>query len=245
MKAVILGATSGIGQAISRLMALRGDELYLLGRNSSKLELCAKDLEARSEKSIQGYSLCDLEHPEEFADAVDAANRALEGMNAVVVTAGIFDFQDRLETNPNKTERLLTTNFTNTILFCEEARKRLLQNGGGILCVLSSVAGDRGRKPVILYGAAKAGLSHYLEGLDHKYRRRGLKTLCVKPGFIHTPMTVDLKPPPFAGQANQAAYDIVRAMESGIPVVYTPFPWKWIMLVIRNLPRAVMRKINF
>jgi decaprenylphospho-beta-D-erythro-pentofuranosid-2-ulose 2-reductase len=245
LKAVILGASSGIGQAISRVMALRGDELYLLGRNSSKLELCAKDLAARSGKPIQGYSLCDLECPEGFADALDAADSALEGMNAVIVTAGIFDTQDRLETDPKKTNLLLTINFTNTILFCEEARKRLLQKGGGTLCIVSSVAGDRGRKPVILYGAAKAGLSYYLEGLDHKYRRRGLKTLCVKPGFIHTPMTANLKPPPFAGSSNLAAYDIVRAMERGKAVAYTPFPWKWIMLAIRLLPRTIMRRINF
>ncbi len=245
MKVVILGATSGIGQAISRLMAIRGDNLYLLGRDSSKLELCARDLEARSGKSILGYSLCDLEQPDGFAEALDAANSELDGMDAVIVSAGIFDDQERLEADPDKTKKLLTVNFTNTILFCEEARKRLLQNRGGILCVLSSVAGERGRKPVILYGAAKAGLSHYLEGLDYKYRRYGLKTLCAKPGFIHTPMTADLKPPPFAGKASLAAYDIVRSMDWEKSVVYTPFIWKWIMLVIRLLPRTIMRKINF
>ncbi len=85
------------------------------------------------------------------------------------------------------------------MIFCEEARRRLMPQGG-TLCVMSSVAGDRGRKPVVLYGAAKAGSVTYLEGLDHKYRAAGLRVVCVKPGFVKTGMTAGLKPPPFAGE---------------------------------------------
>jgi short-subunit dehydrogenase len=140
--------------------------------------------------------------------------------------------------------RLLTINFANTVLFCEDARKRLLGRGG-TLCVVSSVAGERGRKPVILYGATKAGLTRYLEGLDHKYRRDGLKVICVKPGFVKTGMTAGLPPPPFAGEAPDVARDIVRAIDRGTPVVYTPRMWQLVMAVIRALPRAVMRRIGF
>jgi NAD(P)-dependent dehydrogenase (short-subunit alcohol dehydrogenase family) len=141
--------------------------------------------------------------------------------------------------------RLLAADFTNTVLFCEEARKRLISDAGGTLCVFSSVAGERGRKPVVLYGAAKAGLTHYLEGLDHKFRARGLRTVCVKPGFVKTGMTVGLKPPPFAGTPEQVARRVVRAIDRGWPEVYVPGPWRWVMCIIRNLPRFVMRKIEF
>jgi len=117
--------------------------------------------------------------------------------------------------------------------------------GGGWLTVLSSVAGDRGRKPVAIYGSAKAGLSTYLEALDHKFREKGLWVLCVKPGFVKTGMTAGLKPPPFAGEADQVARDVIRAMDRKKPLIYTPAIWALVMLVIRYLPRVVMRKIGF
>ena len=135
--------------------------------------------------------------------------------------------------------------FTNTVVFCEHARKRLLARGGGTLVVFSSVAGERGRKPVILYGAAKAGLSRYLEGLDHKFRAQGLRTVCVKPGFVRTAMTDGLRPPPFAGEPDDVARVVLRAIDRGQPVVYAPPIWRWVMLVIRLLPRFVMRRIGF
>jgi decaprenylphospho-beta-D-erythro-pentofuranosid-2-ulose 2-reductase len=131
------------------------------------------------------------------------------------------------------------------VLFCEEARRRLLARGGGTLCVFSSVAGERGRKPVVLYGAAKAGLTRYLEGLDHKFRAQGLRTICVKPGFVRTGMTAGLKAPPFAGEPDAVAVQVVRAIDSGRPVVYAPGIWGLVMFVIRLLPRFVMRKIGF
>src|SRR5207237_3412878 len=133
-----------------------------------------------------GRAACDLEHPEGFAAALAAAEAALGGLEAVVVTAGLFATQDALEADPELARRLLTVDFANTVVFCEEARKRLLARGGGTLCVFSSVAGERGRKPVILYGAAKAGLTRYLEGLDHKFHAQGLRVVCIKPGFVRT-----------------------------------------------------------
>ena len=117
--------------------------------------------------------------------------------------------------------------------------------GGGTLCVFSSVAGERGRKPVVLYGAAKAGLTRYLEGLDHKFRGRGLRTVCVKPDFVKTSMTDGLPVPPFAGEPEAVARRVLRAIDRGQPVVYAPGIWRWIMLVIRSLPRSVMRRIGF
>src|SRR5262249_49401254 len=122
----------------------------------------AADLGARSGAAAAGTAPCDLERPDTFAPALAAAEAALGGLETVVVTAGAFGTQDELEADPERTRRLLTVNFTGTVLFCEEARRRLLARGGGTLCVFSSVAGERGRKPVVLYGATKAGLSHYL-----------------------------------------------------------------------------------
>lgn len=245
MKAVLLGATSGMGRALSRLLAERGDSLFILGIPADDLTRSARDLEERGAKGPVGTLECDLLDPSGFDAALARADDALGGFDTVVVTAGLFASQERLEADSEFCRKLLAANFTNTVLFCEAARKRLLARGGGTLCVFSSVAGERGRKPVVLYGAAKAGLSHYLEGLDHKFRAQGLVTVTVKPGFVKTSMTEGLKPPPFAGEPEGVARQVLREIDRGTPVVYAPPPWALVMLVIRALPRFVMRRIGF
>jgi short-subunit dehydrogenase len=251
MKAVILGGTAGMGREVARVLAERGERVFLLGRDEGALARSAADLDARrpgaapTDEPAIGYALCDLEHPEGFAAALDAADAALGGFDTVVVTAALFATQEALEADLELTRRLLTVNYANTVVFCEHARRRLLARGGGRLTVFSSVAGDRGRKPVALYGSSKAGLSTYLEAMDHKFHAAGLQVLCVKPGFVHTAMTAGLKPPPFAGQPNAVARAVVHAMDRGKPLLYTPAIWSLVMLVIRNLPRSVMRRIGF
>ncbi len=234
-----------MGRALARLMAERGDQLFLLGRERDALKRSARDLEIVGAGGKVDTAYCNLLEPESFAPALDEAEERLQGFDTVVVTAGLFANQEDLEADPKLCARLLAADGTNTILFCEEARRRLLAKGGGTLCAFSSVAGERGRKPVILYGAAKAALSRYLEGLDHKFRTQGLRTICVKPGFVKTGMTVGLKPPPFAGEPEQVARAVLKAIDKGTPEVYLPGIWRWIMFVIRLLPRAVMRRIGF
>ena len=245
-RVVVLGATKGIGRAVARIMAARGDRLFLLGRDTSDLARSAQDLEARGGAAAPvAFAACDLERPETFASALDTAARHLGAVDVVVVTAGLFGTQEQLEADPALTARLLTVNFTNTVRFCEEVRVRLLASGGGTLCVFSSVAGDRGRKKVVLYGAAKAGLSRYLEGLDAKFHARGLRVVCVKPGFVRTSMTAGLPEPPFAAEAEDVARHAVRGIDRGTPVVYAPPIWAIIMTVIRALPRFVLRLVDF
>jgi NAD(P)-dependent dehydrogenase (short-subunit alcohol dehydrogenase family) len=245
MKVVLLGATKGMGRALARLLAERGDRLFLLGRNPEELQQTAGDLEIRGAEAPVGTAVCDLLRPETFGPALDEAEKELGSLETVVVTAGLFGTQEQLEEDPELAARVLLADFAHTVLFCEQARKRLLAQGGGTLCVFSSVAGDRGRKPVILYGSAKAGLSCYLEGLDHKFRAQGLKTVCVKPGFVKTGMTAGLKPPPFAGNAEDVARRVLRAIDRGTPEIYVPSMWRWAMCIIRALPRSVMRRIKF
>ncbi|MBX7080608.1 MAG: SDR family NAD(P)-dependent oxidoreductase [Nannocystaceae bacterium] len=245
MRLVLLGATKGMGRALARQLAARGDALCLLGRDADELERSAADLRTRGPAAQIVTGACDLAEPARFEAALADGEAQLGGLDGVVVSAAMFATQDALEADAALLERLLTLDFTNTVLFCEAARKRLLARGGGTLVVFSSVAGDRGRKPVGLYGAAKAGLSCYLEALDHRYHAAGLRTVCVKPGFVRTGMTAGLRPPPFAGEPEAVARTVVRALDRGRPVVYAPGIWRLVMMVIRALPRFVMRRVGF
>jgi decaprenylphospho-beta-D-erythro-pentofuranosid-2-ulose 2-reductase len=244
-RAVLLGATRGMGKSLARGMAERGDALCLLGRDADALERTRADLAIRNPAGTVHVAHCDLLDMASFAPALDMAERALGGLDIVVLSAGLFADQDELERDEALRDRVLRADFVNTVHFCELARARLLAKGGGTLCVFSSVAGERARTKVRLYGAAKAGLSHYLEGLDHADRRRGLRTVTVKPGFVRTGMTAHLPAPPFAGEPDAVAARVLSAIDAGEPEVYVPAAWRWIMWVIRQLPRAVMRRIEF
>lgn len=246
MKVAFVGATAGMGRSLARLLAENGDALFLLGRNPQNLERSAEDLRIRSGKDVSvGTAPLDLGQPDGFDAALDAADEALGGFDLFVITAGLFATQEKLEEDEEQMARLVTINYGNTVILCEKARKRMLSRGGGKLCVFSSVAGDRGRKPVAIYGSTKAGLSAYLEALDHKFRSEGLVTICVKPGFVKTSMTEGLDPPPFAGEPDGVAKDVFRAIQKNKPLIYTPRIWGLVMFGIKRLPRFMMRRIGF
>jgi short-subunit dehydrogenase len=245
VKAVSVGATRGMGRALARLMAERGDSVFLLGRDGGELAASARDLEVRGARGPVGRAVLDLSLPAGFTEALDAADRALGGFDTLVVTGGLFDRQDDLAADPARLERLLHVNFTGTVVLCQMAAERLAARGGGTICAFSSVAGDRARRSNYLYGASKAGLSAFLDGLGHAYADRGVRVVCVKPGFVTTAMTAGLPVPPFAGEPEAVARTALRAMDRGRPVVYAPAPWRVIMLIIRALPRFVMRRLRF
>jgi decaprenylphospho-beta-D-erythro-pentofuranosid-2-ulose 2-reductase len=245
VKAAFVGATRGMGRSLARRMAERGDRLFVLGRDAGDLEAAARDLEARGAGGTVGSAPLDLSRPVSFAAGLDAADAALGGFDALVVTAGDFGTQDDLARDPARLERVLHVNFTGTAVLCQMGAERLAARGGGIVCAFSSVAGDRARRSNYLYGASKAGLSAFLEGLGHAYAERGVSVVCVRPGFVRTEMTAGLPVPPFAGDPDDVARTVLAAIDSRRPVVYAPPIWRWIMLAIRSLPRAVMRRIRF
>jgi short-subunit dehydrogenase len=245
VKVAFVGATRGMGRALARRLAERGDALFLLGRDAEEMARSARDLEARGTRAPVGHAALDLGRPAGFAEALDAADRALGGWDTLVVTAGAFGRQEDLAADPPRLAALLEVNFTGTVLLCQQAATRLVARGGGLICAFSSVAGDRARRSNYLYGASKAGLSVFLDGLDLAYRARGVRVLCVKPGFVKTAMTAGLPVPPFAGEPEQVASAVVRAMDGGRHRVYAPGAWRWIMLAIRALPRAVLRRVQF
>ena len=245
MKVAIVGATRGMGRALARRLAERGDALFLLGRDEAELGRSARDLEARGAPLPVGQARLNLGEPAGFAAALDAADRSLSRIDALVVTGGLFAPQGELAADPGRLSALLQANFTGTVLLCQQAAERLAARGGGLICAFGSVAGDRARRGNYLYGASKAGLAVFLDGLDLAYRDRGVRALCVKPGFVRTAMTAGLPVPLFAGEPEAVARRVLAAMDAGGHEVYAPGVWRFVMLLIRALPRAVLRRVQF
>ena len=228
MKVAFLGATKGMGRSLARLLAERGDRLFLLGRDSTDLERSAqRSRGARRAASAAGVGALrpraarDLRPRPGRRRAGPRRPRHRRGHRRRLRHAGRA--RGRL---PTRARRLLVVDFTNTVLFCEEARARLLARGGGTLCVFSSVAGERGRKPVVLYGAAKAGLTRYLEGLDHKFHAPG-PARRLREARLREDLD-DRRPARrrlSRASPTRVARRVLQAIDRGTPVVYAPPAW--------------------
>jgi NAD(P)-dependent dehydrogenase (short-subunit alcohol dehydrogenase family) len=244
MNVAILGATRGMGRALARQLAARGDRIFVLGRDAEATAAVCKELSELGSSHDVDWAPCDLSDPATFAPALRAAADGMGGIDIIILTAGVFAVQSDLDSDPVRAHDLLRLNLADTIGFCEAARALLVGKGGGTLCVFSSVAGDLPRKPVAIYGAAKAGLSYYLDALDLIWRDAGLRVVTVKPGFVLTDMTAGLKPPPFAVGPEEAARAVVRGLDRGQRVIYAPPIWRWVMAALRRVPRFLFRRLS-
>jgi short-subunit dehydrogenase len=139
--------------------------------------------------------------------------------------------------------REININFLSAASLATHVANVMEMQRSGSLGVIGSVAGDRGRQSNYVYGSAKAGLGAFVEGLRHRMTRHGVNVTLVKPGFVDTPMTAGLaKGGPLWVSPEKVAKDIYNAMERGTPVLYTPWFWRWIMVVIRSVPDAIFRR---
>jgi short-subunit dehydrogenase len=139
---------------------------------------------------------------------------------------------------------MLDSNFTAAVSVLNLAADYFAARRGGFLCVLSSVAGDRGRQSNYLYGAAKGGLTVYLQGLRNRLSRSGVQVTTVKPGFVDTPMTYG-KPGLFlTATPERAARGILRAIRRRKDEVYVPGFWRWIMEIVRTVPECVFKRMK-
>jgi len=245
MKVIILGATSAIAEATARLYAAEGAELLLVGRQGERLAAIADDLRLRGAARAD-TAVCDL------ADAGDAAAifagfvETLGGVDHVLLAYGILGDQRMAERGSASAESSFRVNFISAAAWALAAAEVLEQQGRGSLVVLGSVAGDRGRRANFVYGAAKAGLATLVEGIAHRFAGKGPRAVIVKPGPVITPMTegfASRKGLMWATPETVAAI-VRRAADRGGPVVYAPWFWHWIMLIIRCLPAPIFNRLD-
>lgn len=243
---VILGSSSAIGEAVARQLAAGGARLGLVARDRAKLEAIAVDLKVRGARVVatRTWDLALAPGPGALGDLA----KEMGGADTVLIAYGLLGDQAEAETDPLAALALLEVNFTSAVLWALEARRVLQAACGaeGLIVGLGSVAGDRGRKSNFVYGAAKGGLALALQGIAHRAALAGgPKGMVVKLGFVDTPMTGGFaKGGPLWSSADHAAAAIVGAMARPRAIVYAPWFWRWIALVIRILPEAVFNKVD-
>jgi decaprenylphospho-beta-D-erythro-pentofuranosid-2-ulose 2-reductase len=239
-KILVLGATSAIAQAFARTAAANGDALHLVGRDPARLEAVATDLKLRGAASAT-FAAADFTDLSGHAALIDEASLAMHGLDTVLVAHGLLTDQSAAIRDPALVARDVQVNYLSAASLLTLVANRLEGAGTGDIAVISSVAGDRGRQSNYVYGASKAALSTFTDGLRHRLISRGVRVLTVKPGFVDTPMTAHLPKGPLFASAEAVGGRIYRSLGQS-RTLYVPGFWRAILFVVKHLPEALFLK---
>ncbi|HYO51716.1 SDR family oxidoreductase [Archangium sp.] len=242
-KVLVLGATSAIAQSTVRLLSARGASLYLVGRNTERLEAVAKDARTRGAARVETETL-DLDDATQHEALVERAAAALGGLDGALLAHGILGNQEAAQRSYAEAEKVLRTNFLSAVSLLTPLANRFEAQKAGTLVVISSVAGDRGRQSNYVYGASKGALNVFLQGLRNRLARSGVAVVTVKPGFVDTPMTAAMKKNALFAQPEKVARGILRAADARKDEVYLPGFWGPIMFAIRGIPERVFKRMK-
>ena len=242
---VVLGGTSAVAMAYGRIAAQKGEHIILVGRNKERLEVNAADLTARGAKKAECY-ICDLSDTSGLSAHWKKIRDKAQKIDRVLLAYGRLGDQSLAQNDVQALHVNLNTNFLSAAMWCEEVFASFQKAGQGQLTVIGSVAGDRGRQSNYHYGAAKGGLETFMNGMMHraaKLKESEVNILLIKPGFIDTPMTDHLdKGGPLWASPEQVARIIVRAENRKKRVVYAPWFWRYILLIIGTIPFAIFKR---
>ena len=242
-KIVVFGATSAIAVATMRILAGRGSAFFLVGRSSDRLQAVADDLKVRGAAQV-ATAQADLVDFKLHRDLLRQAAQALGGLDLALIAHGTLSDQARCENDFAEAERELKNNLISPISILTELANLFESQRHGKNVVISSVAGERGRKSNYLYGTAKGGLTIFLGGLRNRLASRGVSVITVKPGFVDTPMTASFRKGILFASTEKVGAGIVRAIDRNSDVVYLPWFWRPIMRVIREIPEAIFKRLS-
>jgi short-subunit dehydrogenase len=240
---LIVGATSAIAEATAREFAKQGDALFLVGRSELRLRAIADDLRVRGASSVS-VRVQDLRDLAAVPALLDEAGAALGGLDTALIAHGSLSDQKSCEASVDSLLDEFQTNALSYMVLCTHLANRFAAQKHGVIAVISSVAGDRGRQSNYAYGSAKAAVTAFSSGLRQRLQRDGVAVVTIKPGFVDTPMTAAFKKGPLWAAPGTVAKEIASAIIHGKPVIYTPGFWRPIMWIIRSIPETIFRRLQ-
>jgi len=239
---LILGATSAIARATAAAFAARGDALYLASRDDEELRRIAADLQLRYGVDVQ-HSVFDAEATGTHEAFFKSVLETMPDLSGVVLAFGYLG-DSMAARNFSVGEKVIASNFTGAVSILSLCANHFEPLHYGFIIGISSVAGDRGRQSNYVYGAAKGALSLYLQGLRNRLHPGGVRVITVKPGFVDTAMTYGLPGLFLVASPQTIGKRIVAALGKSADVVYLPWFWRYIMLIIKHIPEFIFKRMK-
>jgi len=243
LKLLVIGATSAIAHETIKHFAADGATLFLAGRSEDKLNIVRDDLLARGAAGVETFVI-DMNDLDRHQALFDAALDYLGTLDALYMAHGTLGDQDESEASVEAMQRELTTNFISAAAFLTLAANHFEAQRRGSIAVISSVAGDRGRASNYVYGTAMAAKTAFLGGLRNRLAKAGVHVLTIKPGPVATPMTAHMKASPLLADPGPVGETIYKAMKNERDILYVPGYWMLIMMIIRNIPERIFKRLN-
>jgi decaprenylphospho-beta-D-erythro-pentofuranosid-2-ulose 2-reductase len=243
-QALVIGASSGIGEAIARRLAAGGTRVALVARRGDELARVTTEINAGVGEDRAIFRVHDVRSTGDVTELFQTVARDLGGLDLVVFAAGVMHPVAFDEFNPEKDLDMIDVNLSGAVAWLDPAAERFSRLGRGTIVGIGSVAGDRGRSGNPAYCTSKAGLHAYLEAIRNRVARDGVRVVTVKPGFVDTAMTRGVGGLFWLISADRAAEIILRRAARGATVAYVPARWRWVMLVIRSIPSMLFRRLK-
>lgn len=240
-RVLIIGATSAIANHCARIWAARGDMLYLAARNETHLQTISADLLVRGAAQVTSFCI-DLNDLDRHSELLDAATNGMNGVDIVLVAHGTLPDQKMCERSVSETLSEIQTNALSTISLLTLIANRFEAKRDGTICVISSVAGDRGRVSNYVYGSAKAMVTAFTSGLRQRLYKSNVAVVTIKPGFVDTPMTADFDKGLLWVKPSSVAVKIVKSIDAKKAEIYVPSFWWVVMTVIKVMPHYIFKK---
>jgi len=241
---LIIGATSAIAEHCARIWAANGDAMHLVARNQQHVQTIAADLKVRGASNVMTYC-ADLNDADEHEKLLNAAENALGNVDIVLIAHGTLPNQKSCELSVKETLAEIQTNALSTISLLTLIANRFEAKKNGTICVISSVAGDRGRASNYVYGSAKAMVTAFASGLRQRLHKSNVSVVTIKPGFVDTPMTSAFKKGFLWAKPYSVAEKIVEAIDRQKDEIYVHLYWRLIMRVVIEIPELIFKKLKF
>jgi len=240
---VILGATSAIAESTALELGFKYPQanLFLVARNSDRLKLVSQNIKLRTHCHTLEYIYDLADHSVHQKLIHHFENLKID---LCFIAYGILGDQKLAENDFSKALEIINANFTSAVSLLSLFANLMEKENHGTIAVISSVAGDRGRQSNYYYGSSKGALTIFLSGLRNRLSKKNIHVMTIKPGFVDTPMTQNIQKGPLFVKPQKIAKDIVRGIECKKDVIYTPFFWRYIMLIITHIPERIFKKLS-